>query len=1631
MAEKNSLWKNIRKKAEQNRRTGATPKKPTAEMLRQERKIKSKQYPDGGYFSKKRELPLNEQGIPVVTLPEVEISDTSNESYLEKVIDKLYNYEGKINKSLKYPMGRAGSEAEIVSNEDPVDNIRHSLAGMYSANAIKEKFPYIPVVSEAAGFLGSTALGIGHELGAIFEDDRPWSDRLRESGEDIINNTVGAGLSTIPFMSDAEKKDFIVNASINNRLPDGVVGQNMYFKKATGGRLYAQGGDGEDDKEPVKLSERSWYNTNTGEIKTALTSPDNKTWQEVEFDINGNPTVGMIKHQLPEVEISVDSPDYDSQGFRKKIEGDALESVYPEMALLPGSLPFKGTTTLGKVGKFAAEALGAVGEKATPYVMGALNTSLPWMASIPGATVGNTLGLMGGIHSGNMLLNDINTNYYGSNASTPEKIARGLETGLGLLTTPGALEGISSGVKGVANAYNKVANGGKTWSKQLLNAESELARANADALIFSQSPANRKKLELFRPGEDFDVTNTEALFHNNPQAREKFAKLMQDEPETFADYKNTENWLMDDGISAEGKYGARNLGDTEDLAVVNKFKPIDKIYPAATHEIGHSRSTRIIPTKTERKIIDRAWKGLKLENGAPVPVEEGEAVQYELRMMLNDKLGDRLYTQNDAGEIKKALQTMINENHPYVHDVNDFDINSIITSLNKIGFAGTIGTIIGAGAMQGSQPEQQSQGGQINPYMYYAGGPMEYKVGGKVWKNIAAGAYGVGEGILDTVTMGATDQLTDKGFEALSKAGNKNIDLNNPDDVKFLKTQQKVKGYSNTAGAIGTAVVTGNVQGAISQGTKGLNTAFQATDGLSDDFKQWSQGITGVAGMASGFAGGLNSDSFTAASKAGTGAAGFGKDVSKFAGIGNTAMGFIPGANDAPLWQQGDARQEYLNSPEYLEQMRLQNTAYNNPQINQGARFEDGGNITNNSLNLQNNMFKNKILTRYKEGGILEGHGLSKVSSKVGDHDEHPDGGMPYGKNASLEKNELIEFAQGGMNGLQDAEYIHPADVNNTNSINMPQMTSDYKMVTGKDGLPKFTGKSPAKWLEEKLTQGSTLREHVDMYNGPTGEQLKEVARGGREVAVAVNDMQKQQAMQDAMMIAEADNYAAYGGMINKDLSMPNSYAKGGGIHIKESKKGTFTAAAKRHGKGVQEFARQVLANKGNYSSAMVKKANFARNAAKWKHAEGGELRPDNAGFNALPKYVQDKIMANMAQGGFMYGDPYAAGGNYGGVGEIPGDPNSVFNYSPYGDQYANGGPTYIHPDNVLLSNDLMVTNQNEDKYYYPNGGWLSRLFNRNNQNFSDGTNSLTNDELNSLLENKQSKKQAARQARQDSEFYKEFGTFDGTNYQPPDPGNPVFPNEFYDPSKKAEYLWNRDFNPNYQTKVPEEYKYSNPELMKDVFNSAEGLQKSLDKKPKQDEQGFNWNKARNIGAAALQFLGPIDQFIKSRKYDRVKYPGMAPNLLNSTIAERLAMNEIDRTLNAGIYAQKSAPSAASAKANTGAITERGADIKGITAAGIARDYADKNAQIKTLTDQFNIGNTIRAMEAEAANKGQTATERTNALYNFGATAGNINREYNLGERDKNVIWPNIGTDNYIYRIIDGRRVLVPRNAVV
>lgn len=84
-------------------------------------------------------------------------------------------------------------------------------------------------------------------------------------------------------------------------------------------------------------------------------------------------------------------------------------------------------------------------------------------------------------------------------------------------------------------------------------------------------------------------------------------------------------------------------------------------------------------------------------------------------------------------------------------------------------------------------------------------------------------------------------------------------------------------------------------------------------------------------------------------------------------------------------------------------------------------------------------------------------------------------------------------------------------------------------------------------------------------------------------------------------------------------------------IKIKDSKKGSFTKAAKSRGKSVKQFEQQVLANKDEYSPAMVKKANFSRNARGWNKGQQGISVPNNFQqadaeiFNNFKKFPQEK----------------------------------------------------------------------------------------------------------------------------------------------------------------------------------------------------------------------------------------------------------------------------------------------------------------------------------------------------------------------------------------------------------------------
>lgn len=127
------------------------------------------------------------------------------------------------------------------------------------------------------------------------------------------------------------------------------------------------------------------------------------------------------------------------------------------------------------------------------------------------------------------------------------------------------------------------------------------------------------------------------------------------------------------------------------------------------------------------------------------------------------------------------------------------------------------------------------------------------------------------------------------------------------------------------------------------------------------------------------------------------------------------------------------------------------------------------------------------------------------------------------------------------------------------------------------------------------------LRNKLKLPKFGDGKNIKSDAGAPLEVKDGMLYYKKQMSNKARNMF----KLAAIGGVgitaANKVNSNKN-YNSGKDIRIKPSKRGTFTKAAKQHGMSVQGFANKVLRNPSNYSAAMRKKANFAHNAAGWKH---------------------------------------------------------------------------------------------------------------------------------------------------------------------------------------------------------------------------------------------------------------------------------------------------------------------------------------------------------------------------------------------------------------------------------------------
>lgn len=250
------------------------------------------------------------------------------------------------------------------------------------------------------------------------------------------------------------------------------------------------------------------------------------------------------------------------------------------------------------------------------------------------------------------------------------------------------------------------------------------------------------------------------------------------------------------------------------------------------------------------------------------------------------------------------------------------------------------------------------------------------------------------------------------------------------------------------------------------------------------------------------------------------------------------------------------------------------------------------------------------------------GSAISSVGSVVGGVTSIVDSAM---KNAQTADTTGIES---NIQGLKDETFSEATDSDSLldayNSINFQKDNYSMKDIRGVSG-----GEMAMNTLSA-IGSGASAGASV---GGPWGAVAgAAVGLGGALAGIFTgNSKARKKAKMLNLAAKDANNRAIdafdyQADSVMKDNArnaMMAAYAKdGGAIHIKKSNRGKFTASAERAGMGVQEFARHVLANKDDYSSTLVKRANFARNASKWKHSLGGYMFEDGGNlYSDIPAY--------------------------------------------------------------------------------------------------------------------------------------------------------------------------------------------------------------------------------------------------------------------------------------------------------------------------------------------------------------------------------------------------------------------------
>jgi hypothetical protein len=345
------------------------------------------------------------------------------------------------------------------------------------------------------------------------------------------------------------------------------------------------------------------------------------------------------------------------------------------------------------------------------------------------------------------------------------------------------------------------------------------------------------------------------------------------------------------------------------------------------------------------------------------------------------------------------------------------------------------------------------------------------------------------------------------------------------------------------------------------------------------------------------------------------------------------------------------------------------------------------GEESNAQLNLGNNSMLPNVLgnnmegiaqmetmgaaLQFKQGGLMH-------INEGGTHEQNALGGVPIGPNALVEQGETIN------NDFVFSDRLKPKGSKKTYAQLSKSVDTKYKLRPD----DKLSKEAKQMDLDRLAMQQEAQKDEMS-----TKYMQKAMACGGKIKGFGGSF---QGPISQSMNVTNGQNtLLANGGMISNFMEptpqyynpadLDNQYAHGGKIFIRPENRGKFTASANRAGMGVQEFASHVLANKEDYSSTQVKRANFARNFG-GKKAMGGNMYGNGGG----------PIGPLMQDGQFATGYPMVQG--------IQGI--NPYITPQYPAQNINGVDPLLNNYNLEAGNDWEYNVEEMDKTGYPVNGW-------------------------------------------------------------------------------------------------------------------------------------------------------------------------------------------------------------------------------------------------------------------------------------------------------------------------------------